>query len=135
MSDDPIGGKKTVQGDRDRREMEPDIVEGTLMDLDSDPDEALAHLVPPNTMLKKSVSLKVVMVKVDGGGPMASKVKGKGKVQPPPKNSATVLPLVKKLGKEAKKIMIIDIGSTDKEPKKSMQLKMSAAVKVVKVAR
>ena len=115
--------------------MEPDIVEGTLMDSDSDPDEALACPVPPNTMLKKSVSLKVVTVKVDDGGPTASKVKGKGKVQPPPEDSATVLPLVKKSGKKVKKIMIIDIGSTEEEPKKSMQLKMSAVVKVVKVPR
>ena len=135
MSDDPIGGKKTAQGDWDRREMELDIVEGTLMDSDSDCDEALDCLIPPNAMLKKSVLLKVVTAKVDGGGPMASKAKGKGKVQPSSEDSATALPLMKKSGKKAKKIMIIDIGSADKEPKKSMELKMSAAVKVVKVPR
>ena len=112
MLEDPIGGsmgdtppigsisevgsvllKKTMVwksgGGQNRREIDMDVVERTPMDSDSD--EVPAPPFPPKMMRKSSISLKVVMAEVDGGGPTASKVKGKGKekAQPPPEYSAT----------------------------------------------
>ena len=76
-------------GGQNRREIDMDVVERTPMDSDSD--EVPAPPFPPKMMRKSSISLKVVMAEVDGGGPTASKVKGKGKekAQPPPEYSAT----------------------------------------------